>query len=285
MRNPWRTALATAALAACSVRAAHAQIDYRNLDDDRPVHVEDAYPLERFAFEFLSPYRVERGKDGSTLHAFIPELEYGLFRNFQLGLKLPVAGSDAGAPGAMQWGLSGMRLFALYNFNTESRLLPALSLRADATLPVGSLGGSRTRGSLKALATRSFGQSRVHLNAEYGFGRDGGTAVVEGTDRWWYGAAVDRTLFRHSTLVVAEVYVLRTANSAPVDVNSSIGLRYQWNPMTVLDLGFERGLRKDLGPDLQFTFGISRAFAIAGLMPSGRPALPRQGGGSHEHAR
>ncbi|MDO8665953.1 MAG: hypothetical protein Q7J79_05030 [Gemmatimonadales bacterium] len=282
MRISWRAALAAAFLAG-TARAGRAQIDYRNLDDDRPVRVEDAYPVERFAFEFLTPYRVERDKDGSTLHAFIPELEYGLFRNFQLGLKLPVAGSDADALGAMQWGLSGMRLFALYNFNTESRLLPALSLRADATLPVGSLGGSRTRGSLKALATRSFGQSRVHLNAEYGFGRDGGTAVVEGTDRWWYGAAVDRTLFRTSTLVIGEVSARRPADGTPVEVNASLGLRRQWSPTTVLDLGISRGLRENLGPDFAFTLGVSRAFGIAGLMPHGRTPSAAPAGGNNEH--
>jgi hypothetical protein len=32
------------------------QIDYRNLDDDRPLITEDAYPVERQAFEFLLPY-------------------------------------------------------------------------------------------------------------------------------------------------------------------------------------------------------------------------------------
>jgi hypothetical protein len=33
-----------------------AQLDYRNLDDDRPTVTEDAYPVERYAFEFLLPY-------------------------------------------------------------------------------------------------------------------------------------------------------------------------------------------------------------------------------------
>ena len=49
--------LRTAALAVglCSSFPARvwAQIDYRNLDDDRPVVTEDAYPVERYAFELL----------------------------------------------------------------------------------------------------------------------------------------------------------------------------------------------------------------------------------------
>jgi len=276
MRFLWRAALAAALLCtAAAPRGAQAQIDYRNLDDDRPTHVEDAYSLERYAFELITPYRVVRGRAGQTLHAFIPEIEYGVLRNAQIGVKLPVAGLDEG--GATTWGLSGARLFALYNLNTESRILPALSVRSDLVLPVGSHGGDATRGSVKVLATRSFGRSRLHLNAEYGFG-DGETALVEGTDRWWYGAAVDRTMFRRSTLVVAEVYALREADGTPVEVNASVGLRYQWTPTVVLDFGVARGLRRDLGPDFEFTFGLSRAFALPWLMPRGRRAAEPLGG-------
>ena len=42
-----------------------AQIDYRNLDDDRPAVTEDAYPVERYAFELLAPYRFEADAGGS----------------------------------------------------------------------------------------------------------------------------------------------------------------------------------------------------------------------------
>jgi hypothetical protein len=283
MRFPWRAALAAALL--CSVaspRGAQAQIDYRNLDDDRPTHVEDAYPLERFAFELITPYRVVRGRGGQTLHALIPEVEYGLLRNAQIGVKLPVAALDEAS--STTRGVSGARLFALYNLNTEGAVLPAVSVRSDVVFPVGSLGGSTTRGSVKVLATRSLGRSRLHLNAEYGFG-EGTTALVEGTDRWWYGAALDRTLFRHSTLVVAEVYALRQADGTPVEVNASVGVRYQWTPTIVLDLGVARGLRRNLGPDLEFTFGLSRAFALPWLMPRGRTPTPVPSGGDHDHAR
>jgi hypothetical protein len=281
MRSRRRAALAAALL--CTVAAARrgqAQIDYRNLDDDRPTQVEDAYPLERFAFELISPYRVVRSRGGQTLHALIPEIEWGVLRNVQIGVKLPVAGLDEG--GTTTWGLSGARWFALYNFNTESTVLPALSVRSDVVFPIGSLGGSATRGSVKVLATRSFGRSRLHLNAEYGFG-DGATALVEGTDRWWYGAAVDRTLFRRSTLVVAEVYALREADGAPVEVNAALGVRHQWTPTLVLDLGAARRLRKGAGPDLEITFGVSQAFALAWLMPPGRSSVALPSGGDHEH--
>lgn len=272
-----RRAAGAAALAAALASAAHAQIDYRNLDDDRPTRVEDAYPVERYAFEAIAPYRLERERDGTTLHAFIWELAWGAVRNGQLGLKLPVA-AVAGT-GATRWGLSGARLFALYNFNTESPALPALSLRADIAMPAGSLGGDVTRGSLKAVATRSFGRNRLHLNGEIGFGSEGAVAAVEGASRWWYGAALDRTLFRHSTLVVAEVYAVRPRLSEATEIHASLGFRRQVSPTLVIDAGLSRGLRRDLGPEIEFTLGFSHALGIAALMP-----LPeRADGGGNEN--
>jgi hypothetical protein len=259
---------AAVALLAAGPGCLAAQIDYRNLDDDRPTRVEDAYPAERYAFEFIVPYGFERERGGGWIHSWPLELEYGILRNAHVGVKVPLAGVRGA--GTTEWGLSGLRVFALYNFNTESPLLPALSLRTDAVFPLGALAGSETHVGVQAIATRSWGRNRIHLNAAYRFGRDGTPAVVEGLDRWWYGAALDRTLFRQSVLVIGEVYARRLLESAPVEVNASLGLRWQWRPTAVIDVGISRGLRKGLGPEYAFTVGMSNAFAIAGLMPGGR---------------
>lgn len=266
-----RRGLASAAALALVAGAAAplaAQIDYRNLDDDRPTRVEDAYPAERYVFEFLIPYGFERERGGASIHASVLELEYGIVRNAHIGLKAPLAAvRDAGTT---QSGLSGLRAFALYNFNTESPILPALSLRSDAVFPVGALAGDETHVAVKAIVTRSWGRNRAHLNAAYRFGPDGTPAVVESLDRWWYGAAVDRTLFRQSVLVIAEVYARRAVEAAPVAVTVSAGLRWQWRPTAVIDVGVSRGVRKGLGPEYAVTVGVSNAFAMAGLMPGGR---------------
>ncbi len=244
-----------------------AQIDYRNLDDDRPTRVEDAYPAERYAFELLIPYAVERERGGATVHASVLELEYGILPNAQIGFKAPFAAVHSG--GTTTTGLSGLRVFALYNFNTESLVLPAFSFRTDVTLPAGSLAGSVTHVTVKGIATRSFGRTRLHLNGAHRFGPDGTPAAVEAAERWWYGAALDRTLFRQSVLLVGEVYALRLVRGSPTEVNASLGLRWQWRPTAVIDLGVARRLRQN-GPDYAITFGISNAFAILGLMPRGR---------------
>ena len=264
-----RTALGAgsvlASLALLSGAPAQAQIDYRNLDDDRPTRVEDAYPVERFAFEALLPYRVESQPGSVTIHSVVPELAYGVLRNSQIGLKLPFAVEDT--PDGTRHGLSGLLAFALYNFNTESRALPALSLRVDGAFPVGSLAGDKTRIAFKAIATRSFGKNRIHLNGAYAVGADGASAAAEGLPRWWAGAAIDRTLFRQSTLLVGEVYVLQAEQGEETEVNASLGMRYQWTPTTVFDVGVSRRLKSGVGPDIALTIGLSHAFAIPGLMP------------------
>ncbi|HLG06852.1 MAG TPA: hypothetical protein VI383_11980 [Gemmatimonadales bacterium] len=245
-----------------------AQIDYRNLEDDRPALIEDAYPIERHAFEFLAPWRYGRDRHGGSAHAFSPELEYGVTRNGQLGFKLPVAGTRAGE--SREWGVAGLKVFGLYNFNTEGGVLPALAIRTDVTFPVGRLAGEGTRVTVKGIATRSFGLHRLHVNGAYTFGKDRPLGAAEPAHKWWAGVAADRTFFRRSTLFIAEVYALRDATTEPVQINASIGLRRQVDPYTVFDVGVARRLRVDAGPDYELTIGLSRAFAIAGLMGLGR---------------
>ena len=264
MWRPWAAAPAAVTLVALLPARLAAQIDYRNLDDDRPTRVEDAYALERYAFEFLLPYAMSAGSGGEQWHAVVPELAYGIASGAHLGLKVPLAVSDDGS-GAVA-GLAGVRGFLLYNANTEGPVLPALSARADLFVPAGPLGGTVTRGELKLIATRSFGRQRLHLNGAVGIGPDDTAPVVEGAARWWYGAALDRVFIRTSLLVVGEVYARRETTASPVEVNLGLGARWQWTPTLVVDLGVSRRL-KDTGPDLGITLGFTHAFALAGLMP------------------
>lgn len=277
MHTRWPAALAAAVFFVPHI--ATAQIDYRNLDDDRPTAVEDAYAIERYAFEFLLPHLMTRAPGSATTYAFVPELAYGIASGMHVGLKMPVINGEG--PTARRWEIGGLRAFALYNANTEGPLLPALALRVDGFFPVGSSGGDVTRGEVKLIATRSFGRNRLHLNAAVGIGPDASGPAVEGASRWWYGAALDHTVFRKSVLLVGEVYARRNAAAAPVEVNTSVGLRWQWTTSAVLDIGVSRRLRAT-GPDFALTFGVSKAFGIAALMPHG-PAQPATRGAPDAH--
>jgi hypothetical protein len=261
----WGAGLAGALLLVLGVcQPLRAQIDYRNLDDERPLFSEDAYPTERYAFELLVPYRYEAEAGGENVHASVLELGYGAADNTQVGVHVPFAVVDEAGTEA---GLAGIQPFVLYNFNTESPWLPALALRGDLSLPVGSLGGEGTRFTIRAIATRSWGRTRLHLNALRSFGPEDDLSVAEPARRWTYSAAMDRTVLRHSLLLGAEAVVSRAVRGAPVEVNVGAGIRWQWTPTIVLDLGISRRLREK-GPDLGLTIGLSHAFALRALMPT-----------------
>jgi hypothetical protein len=253
--------------AAVLATPAAAQIDYRNIDDDRPTLIEDAYPIERYAFELIWPYRFERHLGGSWVHSVVPELTYGIGPGAQLGVKLPLAYRSAA--GAEEFALAGLRAFALVNLHNESRSLPGLSARLDATAPVGGLAGEGAGVALKLLATRSFGRSRLHLNGSVALVSPDEPAAAEALPRWFAGLAVDRTLLRSSTLLLAEVVVLREERDRPVAVNAMVGLRRQMTPTLVVDAGVGRRLRSGVGPSLVLTLGLSHAFAVRALMPGG----------------
>lgn len=242
-----------------------AQVDYRNLDHERPVSTADAYPVERHAFELLVPFRSERERNGDRLHLVPLEIEYGSFDNAQIGVGLPLAVVDPEGSGS-ELGLAGLRVSGLYNFNTEGPVLPALSLAAGMALPVGSLAGDDPRFTLTALATRSWGHTRAHLNVGRSFGSEDRPGV-EFAPRWSYGLALDRTFFRSSLLAVGEVLAQRAVAGAPTEVNAAVGLRYQLSPTLVLDAGVARRLRSEAGPDYDLTLGLSHAFGLAWLMP------------------
>lgn len=274
-------ASAAALIVACAPATSLAQIDYRNLDDDRPTLVEDAYAIERYAFEFLLPHTISTARGGLRTHATVLELAYGIASGAHVGLKLPIAGAPDGTDRI--WGLAGLRGFLLYNANTEGPVLPALSVRFDGFLPAGSLGGDVARGEAKLIATRSFGRQRLHVNAAIGLGPDGVAPAAEGAARWWYGAAVDRVFIRNSLLIIGEVYARRDARDEPVEVNAGLGFRWQLAPTLVFDAGLSRRLRAT-GPDLAVTFGVSHAFAIAGLLPRAPHSPPATGGSdAHRH--
>jgi hypothetical protein len=266
MRFIRTTAAAAAWLALLAAHPAAAQIDYRNLDDGRPVTTEDAYPVERYAFELLAPYHFESERGGRDFHSVTPELAYGLAANAQVGITAALAAIDAAA--GTDWGLAGVRLFALYNFNTETPALPAFAFRADWAIPAGSLAGDAHRVTLKGIATRSWGRTRAHLNAAVSLGSDAGLGPVDAAPRWRASLAADRTFLRKSLLAVGELLVQRTVTGAPAQANVAGGIRWQWTATLVLDAGLSRRLTSD-GPDFALTFGLSHAFAVRGLLPGG----------------
>lgn len=245
-----------------------AQTDYYNTDSGRPVWIEDAYPVERYAFELqVAPLRLERSDAGVYTWEFEPELAYGILPRTHVEVGFPLTVAER-ARGGRTAGLGGVHLSVFHNLNVETAGLPAFGVAANVLLPVGSFAPDRTYSSVKAIATRTFSFSRFHVNAQYTLGStpDAGDEVGD-ESRWMAGIAVDKTFPLRAALLIADVYVeqpLREDEELSWTIEA--GTRYQLNPFFSLDAGIGRRLTgEDQGWFL--TFGAARAFAVRWLFP------------------
>ena len=67
MSCPSWTALTRAAVLLLLPATVAAQVDYRNLDDERPVTTEDAYPVDRYALEIMMPFSFQSDRASATV--------------------------------------------------------------------------------------------------------------------------------------------------------------------------------------------------------------------------
>lgn len=252
-----------AALTMTITGVAGAQTDYYNTDAGRPIRVEDAYPVERYAFELLTPLRVERARGGGYHWEVEPELAYGILPGTHLEVGVPLVYDEA----EDEIGLAGITISALHNLNVETSI-PAFALAAGTTLPVGGdRAPDRVRPWVTGIATRTFGFARFHANGQVTFGPepDAGESAGEAS-RWMAGLAVDRTFPIRAMLVTADVFAEQPLDDdADLEGTAEAGIRYQTSPQFNLDLGIGRRLNGHQGWFL--TFGIARAFAVRSLMP------------------
>ncbi|HUG39318.1 MAG TPA: hypothetical protein VMM12_02480 [Longimicrobiales bacterium] len=248
-----------------------AQTDYYNTDAGRPVRVQDAYPVERYAFEAqVAPLRMERSDGGAYHWEFEPELAYGLLPHMHVEVGVPLVFLDA-ADERGRFGVAGIDLSALYNLNVETLTLPAFAIAGSAVLPVGSFAPDRVYPSVTGIATRTFAFARFHLNGEYTFGEAPGVGEEVGeATRWMAGVAVDRTFPLRSALLIADAFVEQPLHEGEeVAWTTELGLRYQLDPYFALDAGVGRRLT---GEERGWfvTFGAARAFAVRSLIPIAR---------------
>ena len=139
-------------------------LDHDNLDPNRPIGMEDAYAIPKGEIGLEGGVRFNDRREGRTQVTFQPQIIYGAFANTQIEIQGDLFTDPRSIVGANKSG--DLHLGVLYNFNTETLMLPALAVRVEADLPT----GVNSRGvdtQLTGILTRSFGRLRVHLNAGY----------------------------------------------------------------------------------------------------------------------
>jgi hypothetical protein len=110
-------------------------IDHKNLDEGRPLRLEDAYPIahQEIAVETGAGFSlVKRGPN----RGFFPiEILYGVLPNLQLGLGSTLFTDPHDIDDRPKSG--DLRASALYNFNQETLTLPAFAAKLGLTAPTG----------------------------------------------------------------------------------------------------------------------------------------------------
>lgn len=257
-----RLSLALSALLLAAPSWALAQTDYYNTDAGRPIRVEDAYPVERRAFELqLAPLRLERSR-GTYSWGVEPEAAFGILPRTHVEIGFPVALIDSPLAGTSV-GLAGIELSMLHNLNIETAI-PALAIVADVVLPAGGFAPDKAYPSVKGIATKTFSWMRFHANGQYTFG-DAPTAAGAGAahvSRWMAGLAADRTFPLRSLLLTGEVVAEQPIDETEeLEWSVATGLRYQLSPRWAVDAGVGARLSTESSPWF-VTVGSAFAFGL-----------------------
>ena len=255
---------------------ARGQTDFANTDAGRPLRVQDAIVLERFAFELHLPtFRVRRGANAPYALALEPELAVGILsrtqldfggslassrrRSSQQGTPSAAALSDVGSYAARRLRVDAVHVRLIHQLNVETLQLPAIAIGGALDAPLVP-GEHALVWSALAAATRTWGGTRTHLNVLLSSNPDGG-AAVETVPPWELGVAADRTLPLRHILFGAELGAMpQGGRGTPIAWRSGAGVRWQWTMRSAVDAGIARTINGDRA--WSASLGMSTAFGI-----------------------
>jgi hypothetical protein len=210
-------------------------IDHDNLDEGRPLRLEDAYPIAagEWALETGAGFSAPRKSRARGL--FPVEVLYGL-PNLQVSVGTTLLTDPKQIEEQTKSG--DLQFSGLYNFNQETLTMPAFGIRVTLNTPTGT-DSSGLDVRVKGLVTKSFDRLSVHFNPAYEvfsgtkpFERDGRYELALGAS--YPVGAPKHTL----TTLLGDVFTEQAPRrGAPQIVGAEIGVRQQWTPWTVLDAG------------------------------------------------
>jgi hypothetical protein len=235
-------------------------IDHTNLDEGRPLRLEDAYALAEgeIALEAGGGFTLQRR--GANRGVFPAEVLYGAYPNLQVGVGTTLSTDPRDINDRPKSG--DLQVSALYNFNQETISLPALALKIGVDTPTGV--GARGYGvELKGIITKSIERLSLHLNAGYEFLTSTSRDERDGRYKLALGASypIGAPQFTRATLVGDVFSEQSTRRGESTVVGVEVGVRYQLTPRMVWDVGIGTEFA---GPahrsDLFLTTGVSFGF-------------------------
>jgi hypothetical protein len=233
-------------------------IDHGNLDENRPLRLEDAYPIAQgeIAVEGGAGFLLQRR--GANQGLFAVEILYGAFPNFQVGIGSMLVTDPREIDGRPRSG--DLRLSGLYNFNQETILLPAFALKLSLDAPTG-VNAQGYGVELKGIVTKSIERLSIHVNGGYEFLTDGGRGEREGRYKLVLGASypIGAPQFTRATLL-ADVFTEQSVQRGESNpVGAEVGLRYQLTPRLVWDVGVGSEFA---GPSKRTPFFLMTGFSV-----------------------
>jgi hypothetical protein len=235
-------------------------IDHKNLDEGRPLRLEDAYPIAHgeFAIEAGAGFTLQRR--GADRGLFPVELVYGALPNLQVGVSSMLSTDPREIDDRPKSG--DLRFSALYNFNQETIVWPAFAVKLGLDGPT----GVHAHGfgvDAKGIITKSVQRLSLHLNAGYEFLTSTRDDEHDGRYKLAIGASypVGAPRFTRATMV-GDVFAEQSSRHGdPTTVGTELGLRYQLTPRVVWDVGVGTEFA---GPaersKFSFTTGLSFGF-------------------------
>lgn len=227
--------------------------DHINLEDGIPVQAEDAFPIHYQGRELQIYSRYDRTDDSKNQFQLVPRLEYGFALNWQVELEAPFLFGSADKTTS-----GNTVLTALYNFNTENLWFPAVALKGGLEFPSGiDSSGVDTR--LKLILTKTLSRSsffhRIHFNFEW---RHNNSPIPREREDRYIAVLGYQLRLGPNNQFIADIYRHQEINKDKVSNIIEVGLRHQWNPLTVLALGAGVGFT-DQSPEIRGTLGIQRS--------------------------
>jgi hypothetical protein len=220
-------------LIALSVSSGYA-IDHGNLDEGRPLRVEDAYSIAdgELALEAGLGFSINRRSDDSFLSSL--ELLYGAYPNLQVG----IGTSLSTEPDNEQAKFGDIELETLYNFNQETLQIPAFGLRLEFNIPSG-IDSPGTSAKAKGIMTKSFGRLSTHMNAAYQYLNGERDGKRDKRLEFILGASYPVGAPQYTRLtVIGDVFTDLSVQRDDTNlVGTEFGLRYQLTQRVVLDTG------------------------------------------------
>lgn len=231
-------------------------IDHKNLDEGRPLRLEDAYAIStgEIALEAGAGFTLRRR--GSDRGFFPIEVLYGAFPNFQVGVGTKLSTDPREIDESTKSG--DLRIGALYNLNQETLVMPAFGVKLEVEVPTG-VDSKGVDVELKGIVTKSFERLSLHFNAAYVFLTDTDRGERDGRYELILGASypVGAPKFTRATLI-ADVFTEQSTHRGESNVvGTEIGLRYQLTPRMVWDVG--------VGTEFSGPSGRSPFFLSTGL--------------------